>query len=238
MTAMTMSAALARVTGELVDSNDVTATLQLLVLGCADALDDSPTGVLALGADGRLELMAASSHVAAELELYHSQVDEGPALDAIRSGVLLQAVDSRAIAAAWPSMVEVIASAGVRSIIAAPMRWHGRNFGALNVFRLTEGSLTAESISAIQGLADLAALSIAYSHVSPQETELTDALQRALDGRTVIEQAKGVIAAQDGVSLAVAFRGLIGAAEEDGISLPGVSTRVVARGSSGAPWRR
>lgn len=237
MTATSLTGALARVTSALIDSHDVTTTLQMLVLGCAEALGDSPTGLLTLGADGQLELMAASSHVAAELELYHSQADEGPALDAIRSGQVLLALDRQSVADNWPFLVDVMGAAGVTSIIAAPLRWHGRNFGALNVFRLDEGELAAETILGVQGLADIAALCIVYSHVQPQHAEMAEALQRTLDGRTLIEHAKGAVAAQDGISLAASFASLVAAAEERGISLPAMASRAIGHAEQGRHWR-
>ena len=53
--------------------------------------------------------------------------------------------------------------------------------------------------------ADLAALTIANTMQSEQRGELATQLQRALDARVVIEQAKGAMVARDGVTPGAAF---------------------------------
>jgi AmiR/NasT family two-component response regulator len=55
---------------------------------------------------------------------------------------------------------------------------------------------------------DLAALTIANTMQSEQRGELAAQLQRALDARVVIEQAKGALVAQEGLSEREAFERL------------------------------
>src|ERR687897_300447 len=53
--------------------------------------------------------------------------------------------------------------------------------------------------------ADLAALTIANTMQSEERGELASQLQRALDARVLIEQAKGALVARDGVTAGEAF---------------------------------
>jgi AmiR/NasT family two-component response regulator len=58
---------------------------------------------------------------------------------------------------------------------------------------------------ALIAFTDLAALTIANTMQGEQRGELAEQLQRALDARVVIEQAKGALVARDGVSAGEAF---------------------------------
>jgi AmiR/NasT family two-component response regulator len=58
---------------------------------------------------------------------------------------------------------------------------------------------------ALVAFTDLAALTIANTMQSEQRGELATQLQRALDARVLIEQAKGALAARDGVTAKDAF---------------------------------
>jgi len=58
---------------------------------------------------------------------------------------------------------------------------------------------------ALVAFTDLAALTIANTMQGEERGELADQLQRALDARVLIEQAKGAMVARDGVSPGEAF---------------------------------
>jgi AmiR/NasT family two-component response regulator len=61
---------------------------------------------------------------------------------------------------------------------------------------------------ALVAFTDLAALTIANTMQSEERGELASQLQRALDARVVIEQAKGALVAQEGLSEREAFERL------------------------------
>ena len=70
---------------------DVTGALAALLSGVVAALPARAAAVL-VEVDGGLELLAATNHRVADLEAYQAQVDDGPCLDALRSGVEVHAV--------------------------------------------------------------------------------------------------------------------------------------------------
>jgi AmiR/NasT family two-component response regulator len=61
---------------------------------------------------------------------------------------------------------------------------------------------------ALTSFTNLAALAIATTVQSEERGQLAEQLQNALDGRVVIEQAKGVLVARDGVDPRQAFEEL------------------------------
>jgi hypothetical protein len=113
---------------------------------------------------------------------------------------------------------------------AHPLHWHGQVLGALNLFH--DHVLPDEPAELGQSFADVATLvMLTPSHLSqPALTALVDA---ALTGRTVIEQAKGVLAYQHGVDMPDAYKRLSEAAEQDGSTISETARRVISRAQVG-----
>ena len=87
MTRTSVSEVLARANAAMVGPDlDVTGALARLLTGVTAALPASAAAVL-VDTDGSLEVLAATSHRALDLEMHQAQVDEGPCLDALRTGV-------------------------------------------------------------------------------------------------------------------------------------------------------
>ena len=77
----------------LVDEFDVIELLHVLTSRCVDLLGVDAAGVMLADSHGQLRLAAASSERARLLELIELQNDEGPCLDAFRTGRQVSYVD-------------------------------------------------------------------------------------------------------------------------------------------------
>jgi len=86
---------------------------------------------------------------------------------------------------------------------------------------------SAEGELALLAFTDLAALLIASMMRGQQQSELAAQLQTALDSRTVIEQAKGVLIGQQGMSPRAAYELLRARARSRRRKLSAVSADVV-----------
>ena len=86
MTRLTVSEVLAGANAAIVGPDlDVTGALASLLTGVTGALPADAAAVL-VTTEGSLEVLAATSHRVADLEVYQAQVDEGPCLDAMHTG--------------------------------------------------------------------------------------------------------------------------------------------------------
>jgi len=204
--------ALAKASAALVGEIDIAGFLAALLASSADVLRVDAGGILVEDA-GRLDLLAASSHSAVELELHQAQLDEGPCVQAHESGVAVNAHGAE-IAARWPRFGPHMQESGFHAVHASPLRWHGMSLGAMGLFRRTDISLTPDEEVVAQAFADLATVLI----VRVDDVDL-DAVKRriqeVLHTRVVIEQAKGVLAEIYGVDMAEAYRLLLTRAGED-----------------------
>jgi GAF domain-containing protein len=228
MTARTAAQALADAASALTGDDDVTDMLARLLDDARGVLGAQAVGLLLLTQGGDLELLSATSHRAAELEIFQIQHDSGPCVDAIRTGEPLFVGGASEILGRWPETGPAIVAAGYSAVHAYPLRWHGRVLGAMNVFRDDTSLPEAGEGNAGQAFANIATIVIVQP-ASLTERQVTDRVQLALEARTVIEQAKGVLAYTRGLDMSAAYDLLRALAADRRASLTGTAADVVTR---------
>jgi transcriptional regulator with GAF, ATPase, and Fis domain len=204
MTTRTAAQVFAATTAALTDGSDVTDILDHLVLDSAEVLGAHAIGVLVVSGSGELELLSATSHQVTELELFQIQQHAGPCVDTIRTGTATSYHEQDELQARWPQVGAAIAQAGYRAVHAYPMRWHGQTLGALNAFHRTAAPQSRDAGLLGQALADIATVVLVQAFDLTSE-QVTGRVQQALQARTVIEQAKGVLAYTHNLDMAAAY---------------------------------
>jgi len=175
---------------------------------CVRALDIDAAGVMLAAPSGALEVIASSSDAMHTLELFQLQSDQGPCLEAYRNGEQVVSSDLAAAGGRWPRFAARAVEQGFHSAHSFPMRLRGRTLGALNLLRRDPGALEGAYIAAAQALADIATIAIIQHQIVIDAQTLNSQLNRALNSRIVIEQAKGKIAQATGSDMENAFRQL------------------------------
>ena len=230
---------LVEVADTLVDEFDPIEFLQMVTEHTSELAHADGAGILIADHHGRLKLMAATDERAEMLELFQVQTEEGPCQDCFRTGSPVTGVDLAASSEVWPHFAPRAVAAGFRSVHAFPLRLRQNVVGALNLFGTRTGTMAAGDVRIVQALADVATIGLLQERAIRRSEVLSEQLQRALNHRVVIEQAKGVLAQIHAVSVDEAFdllrsyarthrRGLSEVAEavlEEPGSLPGLTTR-------------
>lgn len=233
MIAMSREARLAQVFVSLADTLvagfDLVELLQDLVESCASILDAVEAGILLADGDGNLEVIASTSERSHLIELMQLNAGEGPCVEAYLTGAVVSVSDLDSIANRWPRFGEGARSLGFAAIHSVPLRLRTETIGSLNLFRDRPGVLSADDIAAAQALADVATIGILQERAIREIDVARSQLQRALDSRVIIEQAKGVIAQTRGLDMDEAFRLLRGHARAAGRLLDEVARGVVDR---------
>lgn len=211
---------------QLVDDFDLVDLLSLLAERCVAALDVAAAGVMLAAPSGALELIASSSDAMRTLELFQLQADQGPCVEAFRSGQPEVSTDLTAAGSRWPAFSARAAGEGFRSAHSLPMRLRGRTLGALNLLHVESGPLAGSEVTAAQALADIATIAIVQHRVVIDARTLTDQLNTALNSRIVIEQAKGRISQATGADMDRAFRRLRNHARSHGLRLSDLAEQV------------
>jgi ANTAR domain/GAF domain len=236
MTSLSPLSALARAGAALADGSDAASALAVLVRACAQALDAQAVGVV-VAVDleqpdpASLELLAASSHTAAVLELYQVQVGEGPCVDAVTHGAEV-AVAGDALQERWPLLGPLTAAAGLHAVHAVPLRWEGVVFGALNLFVRDQDAL-AHRRTEIRAFADLATVAVVHAQSRPDRGGLARAVVATLERSAVIEQAKGVVMQVRGADAGAAFDVLAGEAARRDVPVTVLADELLAEVARG-----
>src|ERR1700722_2068619 len=108
----------------LVGGFDLMEFLHMLTERCVELLDLDAAGLLLADGRGTLQLVAASTEQARVVELFQIQSDEGPCLDAYRSGqpVIVSDIRSARAVARWPQFAVAAREAGYAGVHAIPSR--------------------------------------------------------------------------------------------------------------------
>jgi hypothetical protein len=96
----------------------------------------------------------------------------------------------------------------------------------MNAFHADVKRVDDESLQLTQAFADIAAVVIVQP-VVVSAGELDERVREVLEGRTVVEQAKGVLAESTGVDVAAAYRLLVERAEQNGSTLTETATAII-----------
>jgi GAF domain-containing protein len=201
-----LAAVFVEVADTLVDEFDLREFLNKLAERAAGLVDASAVGLMLADQRGRLEFIAGSDESVRPVELFQLQNQEGPGLEAFRTGLPVINVDLAAEAARWPRFVPRATAAGFRSVHAFPLRLREQVVGALNVFGTAKGGhLAGGDVPIIQSLADVATIGLLQERAIRRGELLAEQLQAALHSRIVIEQAKGAVAQMLGITVDEAF---------------------------------
>ena len=185
---------------------------------------------------GSLGLVASSSEAMRLLELFELQAQEGPCLDAFRTGEPVRQENLEA--GRWPSFSAAALQAGFASASALPLRLREVTLGAMNLLSVTRAPMDEADLIVARAFADLATLSITQHRASAEAQRLNAQLSAALTSRVVIEQAKGVISERAGVDLAEAFSRLRAYARNHNLRLTDVAQAAIGGTLDPTAWGR
>lgn len=219
----------------MVGGYDVVDLLYRLVSRCAQIFEAADAGILLPATDGTLEVVASTSERSQLISLLQLDADEGPCVDAYRTGAAVTVADIAAIQRRWPGFAAAAGGMGYRWMYAMPLKLRDEVIGSLNLFGDLPDALSTEDATAARGLADIATIGILHERASRESDVARQQLQHALDSRVVIEQAKGVLAHTHKVDMDEAFQLLRESARSNRRRLSDVARDVVARASGGGP---
>lgn len=109
----------------------------------------------------------------------------------------------------WPDFGRAMSSAGFLTVHASPMRWHDRVLGGMNLFWRTTRALTPQESELARAFADISTLALMQAPSTEDPATVSERLRTALQGRVVIERAKGVLAQTDGLDMGEAYARLV-----------------------------
>lgn len=217
-----ISSAFVELVNQLVGDFDVIEMLTVLASRTVEMLDAQAAGILLADDHEHLRVMAASSEEIRLLEVFQVQNEQGPCLECYSTGEVVEASDLTTDER-WPQFAAVSVDAGFLAVCAIPLRLGDRVLGGMGLFMDHPTQIDRDQVDLARALADVASIAIVQGEVARQSELVQGQLQRALESRVVIEQAKGMIAQRAKVDMDTAFSALRGYARSNGLQLTEVA---------------
>ena len=221
-----MAAELAKLAGLVLTEPDLDTALVAVTRVAVAVVPPCDGASLTMRSSGVPNAPMASDAWAASLDQLQFVEQEGPCLDCLREGSVMRARDLGADQR-FPSYGPKAAALGAASALSLPLAADGRTVGALNLYSRTPDAFDAEVLAVGELLAAHAALAISAAQAYYSSRDLADQMRQALQSRAVIEQAKGVLAAQQQISPEDAFALLVDLSQHSNRKLRDVAAAVV-----------
>jgi len=180
-------------------------------------------------------LTVASSDALAE------QVDEvqygagtGPCLDTLESGAIIDVPDLTADTR-WPDYRQHALAQGIHSSLSIPLSTGHSTLGALNLYGLRPYTFDRAARQHGEMFATQAATALTLALRSAAQAENASQLEQALTSRTVIDQALGILMAQQRCTAEEAFALLRAHSQNNNHKLRDVAAEVITRVSGRPP---
>jgi GAF domain-containing protein len=208
---------------------DLEAALSELTESVIAVLGLCGSGV-SMAEDGRLRFVTAVSQASGELERSQQEQQAGPCRDAYQSGEVVRVTDVRQESTRWPEFSAIATRLSVAGVAGIPMRLDDQIIGALNLYSPEPREWSDVDIAVATVLADVATSYVVNASKLRQQEQLSEQLQEALESRIVIEQAKGITAYKNAVTIDQAYQLMRRHARNNNASLRLVAEAIVAVG--------
>ncbi|HEV2823788.1 MAG TPA: GAF and ANTAR domain-containing protein, partial [Actinomycetota bacterium] len=206
---------------------DLPAVLQQLVDTAKTVLAAEGVGLMLTNANGQLRSAVSTDAVAELLEQVQADLGEGPCLTAYGSGEPVAVTDLGADSR-WIRLAAVVGQLSVRAVAAVPVRLAGVVVGSLNAYTTTARAWSPEELGGLEAFAELATGVVQGGvRLDTTQTEVGQ-LRQALTSRVLIEQAKGILAAREGLDPEAAFQRLRRQARNTGRPIADIAGEVIA----------
>ncbi|NHC13328.1 ANTAR domain-containing protein [Motilibacter deserti] len=179
---------------------------------------------------GEPAALSATSAWSVELNAAQARLDEGPAVDALRLGAALSAVEADA-ARLWPRWVTAVDPCP-RAVLALPLTDGKEVVGTIAVYsHPDEAADPAAHLTALAPklgtYAAAAGAAVGVARRLQESRRHVRQLREALESRPVIDQAKGIIMVQRGCSADEAFAALVEVSQRRNVRVRLVAQQLV-----------
>jgi GAF domain-containing protein len=145
--------------------------------------------------DGKATTAAFTGQLAMDLDEKQYETGFGPCLDAAHAGETI-VINDMAQEVRWPDFTPRALEQGAHSSMSVGLPIQHAVTGAINMYAHKPSVFDDASAELAQTFASYAAIGLANAHLYQSTATLAAQMEQAMASRAVIEQAKGIVAAQ------------------------------------------
>jgi GAF domain-containing protein len=154
--------------------------------------------------DGTVTSVSFTGPLAVQLDERQYEAGFGPCMEAALSGATIP-IDDTAHSGTYPDFGRIAGRHGITHTMSIGLPVERRTVGALNVYGTGEGPFDETTAELATAFASYAAVAVANAGLYASTATLAGNLQKALDSRAVIDQAKGILMGRHHCSPDAAF---------------------------------
>jgi GAF domain-containing protein len=231
-----MASAYGQLLGLLVESPNIDAILEKVVDLAGQVVTPAAACGVTVRRDGQPFSAATSNHLAAQVDQLQYETDQGPCLDALRSGAVVQ-VDQLSHDDRWDRYRPPAVAHGVVSSLSLPLVVDGESLGALNLYSTAPAAFAGQRGHAETFAAQCAA-ALTVSLRQMRQAQVHSQLAEAMVSSSVIDQAIGILMGQQRCTAATAFDLLRQASQNRNRKLRDIAAEIITTVSGEPPQPR
>ena len=201
------------------DEPTVQETVERVLEYALKAVNCDYAGVIFVTRKSRVETIAATHPVVAEVDKLQVDLGEGPDIDVITDVQTTIVRDTRTDER-WPKWGEVVSDRGIRSLLAVRLYTSSDTIGTLNLYDSDPDHFDRDDQAVAHVLARHAAIALANARN-------TEHLWQAIDARKLIGQAQGILMERYDLTADQAFAVLLRYSQDKNIKLRKVAERLI-----------
>ncbi|GAA1904456.1 GAF and ANTAR domain-containing protein [Nocardioides lentus] len=210
---------------------DLVPFLAVVAGHAADASGAAVVGLALTDRDGTLRPLAASGGTAAPGRVdgvLALLAERGPHSDCAEGGRPVVRGDLGGPGGHWAAFAAGARGLGLTRVHALPLRVGEETIGALVLLAGPGAPYAVAEVDTVRALAELTTVTVLRERRLALAEETARQLREALESRVVVEQAKGVLAERERITVDVAFARLRGTARSSNRRLVDVARDVIA----------
>ena len=188
------------------------------------AIDCDYAGVIFLHKKSdSIETITATDPLIEKLDEIQMKIGQGPDIEAVRDRLSVIVSDTH-LDRRWPRWAEMVADAGIRSLLNIRLYTSDETLGTLNLYSQTPDKFDADDQAVAHVLARHAAVAIAAARKEEN-------LWQAVDARQLVGQAQGILIERFGIDPERAFQVLIRHSQNSNRKLHDIARALIETGN-------
>lgn len=219
------AAALAALTSIPLDPDDLDGQLRHVCEVTIDVVGGADAASVSLITNGHPKTLGATSDMATAADDAQYLAGAGPCLDAAQANEVV-VVPDLSTEMRWPA-TDRMAEAGARSSLSLPLPIQAEAIAGLNIYSTRVAAFDEAAVQTAMEFASFAAVAVANAMTLSTAAEQAKNLQAAMEHRSVIEQAKGILIATTGRPPEEAFNLLVQQSQHENRKLREIAHEIV-----------
>lgn len=208
------------------DEDDLLTLLQRVAEIAHEAIDGADSTGVTIDLGGRTYTAVHTDQRTLRVDSEQYDAGEGPCLHSARTRTVVL-VDAADAVHRWPRFAAAAADEGIHSFLAAPLFTPEQSLGSFNLYGRTRSAFDTLDAEILELLTTTVSRALGDFARFKSARDVADSIQRALDTRAPIEQAKGMLMAILGIDADRAFDLLREQSQATNVRLHTVATTLV-----------